>query len=82
MDKNKEEYDKTYISDSRKNIDSYINKKEYRKAFVLLILALEKIDNLQKNEFIDYYSKNMLNMGIFDNIQPELKCEIAIDNQK
>jgi len=68
MDKNKEEYGKTYISDSRKNIDSYINKKEYRKAFVLLILALEKIDNVQKNEFIDYYSKNMLNMGIFDNI--------------
>jgi hypothetical protein len=70
MDKNKQEYNKIYISDSKKNIDSYINKKEYRKAFVLLIWTLERIDNAQKNEFIDYYSKNMLNMGIFDNIFP------------
>jgi len=48
------------------NIDSYIQKKEYRKAFVLLIWALEKIDYAEKIEFIEYYSKNMLNMGILD----------------
>ena len=66
----KEENDKIYIAGSKKNIDSYINKNEYRKAFGLLILVLERLDVKQKNELIDYYSKNLENMGVFKNDFP------------
>jgi len=62
MEKTKEENDKIYISGSKKNIDSFINQNEYRKAFGLLIAVLERLDDGdQKNEFIDYYSKKYWN---------------------
>jgi len=71
MEKTKEENDKIYILGSRKNIDSFINKNEYRKAFGLLIMVLERLDDgNQKNEFIDYYSKNMEKLGILKNVFP------------
>jgi hypothetical protein len=71
MEKTKEENDKLYISGSKQNIDSFINKNEYRKAFGLLILVLERLDDgSQKNEFIEYYSKNMEQFGIFKNSFP------------
>lgn len=70
MENTKEENDKIYILDSKKNIDSYIHKNEYRKAFGLLILVLERLEDKQKNEFIDYYSKNMSKLGIFSNMFP------------
>jgi hypothetical protein len=59
--------DKRYILESITNIDSFINKNDFRKAFGLLIAVLERLDDgNQKNEFIDYYSKkNMKNMSIF-----------------
>jgi len=60
MEKTKEENDKIYISGSIKNIDSFINKNEYRSAFGLLIAVLERLDDgEQKNEVIDYYSKKI-----------------------
>ena len=67
MEKTKEENDKRYILESITNIDSFINKNDFRKAFGLLIAVLERLDDgNQKNEFIDYYSKkNMKNMSIF-----------------
>ena len=66
MGKTQQENDEIYILGSRRNIDSFINKNEYRKAFGLLIMVLERLDDgNQKNEFIDYYSKNMEKMGIF-----------------
>jgi hypothetical protein len=70
MESTKEENDKIYILASKKNIDGYIHKNEYRKAFGLLILVLERLDDNQKNEFIDYYSKNMSKLGIFSNMFP------------
>ena len=71
MEKTKEENDKIYILGSRKNIDGFINKNEYRLAFGLLILVLERLgDGTQKNEFIDYYSKNMEKLGIFKDVFP------------
>ena len=54
-----------YISDSILNIDNYIRKNEYRKAFGLLILFLERLDGKEKAQVIDYYSKNMQQFGIF-----------------
>ena len=70
MDKSKEENAKIYILKSKQDIDTYINRNEFRKAFGLLILVLERLDENEKNEFIDYYSKNMENMGIFNNRFP------------
>lgn len=48
-----------YISGSTVNIDNYIRINEYRKAFGLLILFLERLDGEEKAQVIDYYSKNM-----------------------
>ena len=53
-----------YISGSKVNIDNYIRKNEYRKAFGLLILFLERLDGEEKVQVIDYYSKNMQQLGI------------------
>jgi hypothetical protein len=59
-----------YISVSKVNIDNYIRKNEYRKAFVLLILFLERLDGEEKTQVIDYYSKNMQQFGVFNNTFP------------
>lgn len=69
MDKTKEEKDKIYILRSIENIDSFINKNEYRSAFGFLISVLERLDDgNQKNEIIDYYSKkNREELIIFKN---------------
>jgi hypothetical protein len=57
--------DQLYIDGSKKNIDTFIHKKQYKQAFGLLILVLERLENNQKIEFIDYYSKNLSNFGFF-----------------
>jgi len=41
------------------------------KVFGLLILVLERLDENQKSEFIDYYSKNIEKFGIFKNVFPK-----------
>ena len=56
-----------YISISKQNIDKLLTTYEYRKAFWLLILFLERLDDKEKVDVIDYYSKNMKQFGIFDN---------------
>lgn len=56
-----------YISDSKQNIDKLLTTYEYRKAFGLLILFLERLDDKEKVDVIDYYSKNMKELGIFKN---------------
>jgi hypothetical protein len=59
-----------YISGSKQNIDNFISRNEYRKAFGLMILFLERLDDKEKTEVIDYYSKHMQNLGIFNDIFP------------
>jgi len=59
-----------YISGSKLNIDNFIRKNEYRKAFGLLILFLERLDDKEKARVIDYYSKNMIDLGILINTFP------------
>lgn len=56
MEKNQEDQ---YIIDSKKNIDSFMRKNEFRRAFGLLIAVLERLNNDEKIEFIDYYSKKI-----------------------
>jgi hypothetical protein len=55
MEQNNEDNVKIYISMSKQNI----NNNDYKKAFGLLILVLERLDENEKNEFINYYSKKM-----------------------
>ena len=48
------------------NLDRLLNKKEYKRAFALLILVLERLDDgKQKNDFINYYSKHMKSFGFY-----------------
>ena len=60
-----EDQSQIFITNSIQNIDKYIRRNNYRGAFRLLILVLERLDNKEKEEFIDYYSKNMLQIGSF-----------------
>ena len=72
MEINKADDVANYIIGSKKNIDNFIQKNEYRTAFGLLILVLERLDGNEKNEFIDYYSKNMEKLGIFNSTFPSV----------
>jgi hypothetical protein len=56
MEKNQEDQ---YIIGSKKNIDSFMRNNEFRRAFGLLITVLERLNNDEKIEFIDYYSKKI-----------------------
>ena len=45
-----------YISNSKVNIDKYINKNNYKAAFGLLLVVLDRLDDgKQKNDFISHY---------------------------
>jgi hypothetical protein len=70
MEKNIDSEEDIYISGSKLNIDNFMRKNEYRKAFGLLILFLERLNDTEKTSVIDYYSKNMQNLGVFNNIFP------------
>ena len=70
MEKNNNSEEDIYISGSKLNIDNFIRKNEYRKAFGLLILFLERLNDTEKTEIVDYYSKNMQKLGIFNNTFP------------
>jgi|688.fasta_scaffold1769954_1 hypothetical protein len=60
MENTKEEdYNNIYMKLSKQNINSFINKNDFRKAFILLIIVLERLKNIDKDEFIDYYSKKL-----------------------
>jgi len=48
--------DLIYISESKRNIDTYIAANNYRSAFGLLLCVLERLDDgEQKNDFINYF---------------------------
>jgi hypothetical protein len=70
MEKNNNSEEDIYISGSKLNIDNFMRKNEYRKAFGLLILFLERLNDTEKTEIVDYYSKNMQKLGIFNNTFP------------
>jgi len=65
METDKENNDKIYISSSIENINRFISRNEYRQAFGLLILFLERIEDNDKKDVIQYYSIHMKDFGIF-----------------
>lgn len=56
---------KIYISSSITNINRFISRKEYRKAFGLLILFLERLEEADKKDVIQYYSIHLKDFGFF-----------------
>jgi hypothetical protein len=60
-----------YLIHSKKNINNAIYNNNYKKAFFLLLVVLERLDNNQKVELIDYYIKKIYNImtptSSFDN---------------
>jgi hypothetical protein len=61
----------TYIANSIINIDNYIIKNDYKKAFLIMILVLERFDNDGKIALIDYYSKKQ---NYYYNFVSHLDC--------
>ena len=59
-----------YIIHSKHNIDDFIAKHEFRKAFELLILFLERLNHEEREYIINYYSNNMMNLGILRDYFP------------
>jgi len=59
MAKTQKENNKIYSQMSKTNIDELLYNKDYRKAFSLLIMVLERLDNNEKVELIDYYTKHL-----------------------
>lgn len=56
-----------YISISKNRINAFMRKKEYRQAFGMLILVIERLDEPDRVQFINYYSRNMQHLGVVDN---------------
>jgi len=67
MDKIKEYEDedakKEYVVASKHQIDEFIYNYDYKKAFWLFILVLERLNDNEKTELIDYYSKNLMKIA-------------------
>jgi hypothetical protein len=53
-----------YISSSIQNINKLISRNDYRKAFGLLILFLERLEEQDKKDVIQYYSIHLREMCI------------------
>jgi len=47
----------------KQNIDDFISKNNYKDAFLLLVLSLEKLNENEKQEFIEYYCKKVDDLG-------------------
>lgn len=61
---------KLYIQLSKTNIDNLILINQYKNAFTLLIMVLERLDNNDKIELINYFSKQLFDpMRGFDPIE-------------
>ncbi len=56
---NIQDNNKEYIELSKNNIDRCLYFCNYKQAFGLLILVLERLDDNDKKEFINYYSRHL-----------------------
>jgi len=59
MKTDKESETLIYISSSKLNIDNFLRNNEYKKAFALLIVLLERLVDEDKTKVVNYYSKSM-----------------------
>lgn len=63
--KTQEENNKLYIQLSKNTIDDSICKNDYKKAFSILIMVLERLNNDDKVEFIDYYNQKLYDTTVY-----------------
>ena len=56
-----------YIKLSKRNINALVYMKDYRRSIMLLIMVLERLDENEKKEFIDYYVDKILHSKLFAN---------------
>jgi len=54
-----------YAQMSKANIDFFITKKDYKKAFSLLVIVLKTLHKDQKEEFINYYNTKLYDINVF-----------------
>jgi len=54
-DKEKDKDEKEYLVCSKQRIDEFIYRDNYKRAFGMLILVLERLNDNQKTELINYY---------------------------
>ena len=53
-----------YISNSKVNIDNFINNNNYKAAFGLLLAVLDRLDDgSQKNDFITHYLNDFFTLN-------------------
>jgi hypothetical protein len=57
METPKDSNNNQFIQTAKISIDECLNKKDFKYAFLLLIYTLEKLDDNEKVEFINYYNK-------------------------
>jgi hypothetical protein len=50
-----------YIVIAKRNIDNYIKKNDYRGAFTLFLLTMERLDSRDRQEFLDYFNLKLIN---------------------
>jgi hypothetical protein len=60
MEKTQKENNTLYILKSKTNIDTFIRCNDYKKAFTLFVIVLEKLHDNDKDKFIYYYSKKLV----------------------
>lgn len=63
-EKTEENTEEEYISDTKKYIDDFICKNDYRKAFLILVVFMDKLDDVEKKEVIKYYNDHLVKNGI------------------
>lgn len=56
-----------FIFSSKRTIDNCIHTDDYRTAFNTMIFVLERLNNEEKTEFIDYYCKNIKYIQFLNN---------------
>ena len=62
-----QQQDEIYISNSKQNIDTFIKKNDYRRAFGLLLAVLDRLDDgKQKNDFISHYLNDFFSLKPMD----------------
>lgn len=59
MEKENETLNQKYIRKSKEKIDKYIFDLNYKSAFQNFILVLQKINETEKKQFIEYYEHKL-----------------------
>jgi hypothetical protein len=71
-----EESDMAYFSTSQTSINTYLGAGNYKSAFGLFILVVNRLDNYKKYEIINYYKRNISFLGEYSDNDNEVESII------